>query len=86
MIRRSTLHDLYVRNNESVAMVGTTVVRLPELSTWIVISANEWTSVDSVADGLVERFGPPPQGKSARQLAESALTELAELRIVETRP
>ena len=85
-IRRLALHDFYLRDDESVAMVGTTVVRLPELSTWIVMSATEWISVDSLARGLVERFGPPPPGTSSRQVAVSAVAELAKLGIVETRP
>jgi hypothetical protein len=86
MTRRSLdLLDFYVRGAESVAMAGTNVVRLTELSTAIVTSCREWTRIDELAAVLTEEFGPPPGATDAVATTSAAVRELADLGILELR-
>lgn len=84
MARRSPdLLDFYVRDDESVAMAGTNVVRLTALSTAIVEACREWTRLDDLAAALSEQFGPPPGVTDAVTTTVAAVRELADLGILE---
>ncbi|MFL6090398.1 MAG: hypothetical protein ACJ71Z_09685 [Aeromicrobium sp.] len=86
MTRRAPdLVDFYRHGSESVAMAGTNVVRLTELSTHVVETCSEWTPIADLAVRLTDHFGMPPGTDSALAMTADAVRELTDLGVLETR-
>jgi hypothetical protein len=78
--------DEYVDEDEIVLFVEGKVVALSALATAALFAVeSEWTDSATIAAHLEGRFGEPPVGVDALEVAESTLRSLAELAIVELR-
>lgn len=81
--RRASLHDLYVVDDEAVAMAGLRVVRLSVAATWITLACHEWTELEVVTSGLIERFGLPPVGVDPAERTSAVVATLADYGVLE---
>ena len=84
--RKTPVADWYMGAEESAVLSADRVIVLSALATEIlrVLDEDEWTGVDAVSTALVAVFGEPAHG-TAEALADAALAELADLRLVELR-
>lgn len=85
-VRRLPVTDVYVEGDEAVVFVGGNVVALSALATTALLAIDERGSDSAtIAARLVHRFGAPPEGVDALEMAESTLRALAEQSIIEVR-
>ncbi|MFW6776033.1 hypothetical protein ACOACO_17240 [Nocardioides sp. CPCC 205120] len=82
--RTGRVRDVYPGDEECAVMVDATVLVLSPLAGALVelVGEDGWVPVPTVATGLVERFGAPPDGDALGGTL-AALHELAEQGVVE---
>lgn len=81
--RRLEIIDQVVDGDESVVLVGHTVVRLSPLATAILAELTDWTEATAITNAMTETFGPPPEGTDALGAIEAALLDLAGQELIE---
>jgi hypothetical protein len=69
--------DRVDRDGEAAVLVDRRVVRLSPLAVTLVDACTEWADERDLAEALVARFGPPPEGTSPLESTRAALRELA---------
>jgi hypothetical protein len=74
--RRLDILDQVVDGDESVVLVGHTVVRLSPLATAILTEIEHWTESSVLAETMARIFGPPPQGTDPVAAVEGALVDM----------
>lgn len=81
-VRALPVADALDRAGESVVLQGGLVSRLSAPATLIRASSTDWTTVEDLADILVDTFGEPPDGASL-QVTRAWVDELADAGLVE---
>jgi hypothetical protein len=81
--RRRPVADRIERDGESVVLIGREVIRLSALATVLLDSCADWTDDADLADRLLARLGPAPDGVDAEAATVSALNALHEQGLVD---
>jgi hypothetical protein len=81
--RRLEIIDQVVEGDESVVLVGHTVIRLSPLATALLAELEEWTASSALTAAMTDVFGPPPEGTDAVAAVEAALMDMAGQGLIE---
>ena len=82
-VRRVPVTDRIVDGDESVVLVGHTVVHLSALPTAILDAAADWTEITDLAATLETQFGPPPDDASSVAATERSVHDLRDQGLID---
>ena len=82
-VRRLPVTDRIVDGDESVVLVGHTVVHLSALPTAILDAAADWTEITALAATLETQFGPPPADASSVAAIERTVHDLRDQGLID---
>lgn len=76
--KRRPFHDEYVENGESAVFIDGRILVLSEIGTSILAMVrDDWVDASTVADGLLEAYGPPGDGVDIEAATGAAMQNLA---------